>query len=136
MNKLPPLEYLPASAQPAPIKPNSNNNSQKEAAAGVYIDPPGNTAAPGIQEDFYAEITRKQDHAEKMKRAIKSNPFVPIGALITVGILANGMFAMKNKNAAKSQRMMRYRVAAQGATVLALMGGTFLTQLFYQPADD
>jgi hypothetical protein len=73
---------------------------------------------------------------EKMKRAIKSNPFVPIGCLITVGVLTKGLLAMKNKDVAKSQAMMRYRVAAQGCTLVALIAGTFITQLIYTPSDD
>jgi hypothetical protein len=32
------------------------------------------------------------------------------GCLITVGVLANGILAFRNKDRAKSQRMMRYRV--------------------------
>jgi hypothetical protein len=68
---------------------------------------------------------------EKLKRAIKSNPFVPLGALITAGVLARGLFAMKQKDTVTSQAMMRWRVGAQGVTVLALVIGTFAAQLKY-----
>ncbi len=116
---LPPLEYLTAVAP--------QQDQAKSSTTGAYTDE---------KIDFYADVKKKQDHMEKMKRAIKSNPFVPIGCLITVGVLTKGLLAMKNKDVAKSQAMMRYRVAAQGCTLVALIAGTFITQLIYTPSDD
>lgn len=45
------------------------------------------------------------------------------GLAATVGILANGIWQMRTGNQAKSQKMMRLRVLAQGLTVFALVGG-------------
>jgi hypothetical protein len=133
MNKLPPLEYLPESAQPM-HEPRSTETSNP---TGKYIAPPDSESKQNENAvDFHTEITRSQDKSEKLKRALKSNPFVPIGCLFTIGVLANGLIAMKKKDAVKSQRMMRYRVAAQGATVLALITGTFITQMIYQHGSD
>eukprot|EP00177_Eucheuma_denticulatum_P006407 GFKZ01011691.1.p1 GENE.GFKZ01011691.1~~GFKZ01011691.1.p1 ORF type:complete len:119 (+),score=16.63 GFKZ01011691.1:179-535(+) len=49
--------------------------------------------------------------------AIKKNPLVPIGAIGTGAVLLAGLFAFKSGNALLSQRLMRARVVAQGATL-------------------
>lgn len=49
------------------------------------------------------------------------------GALITIGFLGVGLKSMYDGNRVKSQMMMRGRIAAQGFTVVAILGG-----LFYQ----
>lgn len=130
---MPPLEYLPEATRPIP--PEVKQREPKQASKGAYL-------AEAVQEeskitesvDFYAEHQKKQANMEKLKRAIKSNPFVPLGALLTAGILAKGLVAMKNKDTATSQAMMRWRVGAQGITVLALVVGTFAAQLQYSTA--
>jgi hypothetical protein len=48
---------------------------------------------------------------------LRKNPLVPIGALGTAAILAGGLFQFKKGNAVWSQRFMRARVLAQGATL-------------------
>ena len=124
-SSLPPLEYLPETIRPPPLE------NTKKPHKGSYIQP--TQAQLDEKIDFYAENQKKQANTEKMKRAIKSNPFIPIGMLVTIGVLGRGLFAMKNKDVAKSQAMMRYRVGAQGATVLAMIVGTYATQMFYKP---
>lgn len=47
--------------------------------------------------------------------------------MITVGFLGVGLKSMYDGNRMKSQMMMRGRIAAQGFTIVALLGG-----LFYQ----
>jgi hypothetical protein len=79
------------------------------------------------QADFYAEVGEKKNRSyEKVVTFFKYNPFVPIGCLLTVGVLINGVYAMRAKDRVKSQRMMRYRVVAQGSTLIALCVGTML----------
>ncbi|KVI09076.1 RING-H2 finger protein ATL48-like [Cynara cardunculus var. scolymus] len=51
------------------------------------------------------------------------NPFVPIGALLTAGVLTAGLISFKQGNSELGQKLMRARVVTQGATV-ALMVGT------------
>jgi len=51
------------------------------------------------------------------------------GLLATVGILLNGIWQMRKGNQAQSQKMMRYRVIAQGLTVIALVGGVYMAGL-------
>ena len=42
------------------------------------------------------------------------NPFVPIGAVTTGAVLGSGLMAFFKGNQNTSQRMMRFRVVAQG----------------------
>ncbi|KAK7300397.1 hypothetical protein RJT34_11241 [Clitoria ternatea] len=51
------------------------------------------------------------------------NPLVPIGALITAGVLTAGLISFRQGNSNLGQKLMRARVVVQGATV-ALMVGT------------
>ncbi|KAK7265711.1 hypothetical protein RJT34_33334 [Clitoria ternatea] len=51
------------------------------------------------------------------------NPLVPIGALITAGVLTAGLISFRQGNSHLGQKLMRARVVVQGATV-ALMVGT------------
>ena len=56
-------------------------------------------------------------------RKFKENPLIPIGGLVTIGFLTNGLFKFGRKDSAGSQVMMRGRIVAQGFTVVALMSG-------------
>ncbi|KAL2503445.1 putative inactive receptor kinase [Abeliophyllum distichum] len=48
------------------------------------------------------------------------NPFVPIGALVTAGVLTAGLISFRQGNSHLGQKLMRARVVAQ-----APVGGTF-----------
>lgn len=56
------------------------------------------------------------------KKRVK-NPFVPIGAFLTAGVLTAGLISFRQGNSQLGQKLMRARVVVQGATV-ALMVGT------------
>ncbi|KAL0360038.1 UNVERIFIED_CONTAM: RING-H2 finger protein ATL48 [Sesamum radiatum] len=58
---------------------------------------------------------------EEKKRV--RNPLVPIGALMTAGVLTAGLISFRQGNSHLGQKLMRARVVVQGATV-ALMVGT------------
>jgi len=60
---------------------------------------------------------------EKLMRKFKENPLIPIGCLLTTGFLVNGLFKFGRRDMAGSQKMMRGRIAAQGFTIFALLGG-------------
>ncbi|GAA0166552.1 ubiquitin-protein ligase [Lithospermum erythrorhizon] len=62
------------------------------------------------------------EHLFENKKRVK-NPFVPIGALVTAGVLTAGLVSFRQGNSNLGQKLMRARVVAQGATV-ALMFGT------------
>lgn len=60
----------------------------------------------------------------------RKHPLVPVGAGVTALVLAGGLFAFQRGNTVWSQRMMRARVVAQGATLVILtasVGGLFST---------
>lgn len=52
-----------------------------------------------------------------------------VGLIATVVILTNGVWSMTKGDRAKSQRLMRARVMAQGFTVAALVGGIMWSTL-------
>lgn len=58
----------------------------------------------------------------------KQNPLVPIGLFATIGFLTNGFRQMIKGDVVQQQYMMRGRVAAQGFTVMALVGGMLIAQ--------
>ncbi|KAK4268187.1 hypothetical protein QN277_024874 [Acacia crassicarpa] len=62
-----------------------------------------------------------EEFFEEKKRI--RNPFVPIGAFITAGVLTAGLISFRQGNSHLGQKLMRARVVVQGATV-ALMVGT------------
>lgn len=67
---------------------------------------------------------------QKFRRKTKENPFVPIGALATVGALSYGLYSFIRGDAQMQQYMMRSRVAAQGGTLLAVIVG--VTYMLYK----
>ncbi|XP_062501578.1 HIG1 domain family member 2A, mitochondrial-like [Corticium candelabrum] len=64
---------------------------------------------------------------QRLIRRIKENPFVPMGLLGTVAALTYGLASFKRGRVQMSQYMMRVRVLAQGATVLAILIGVGLS---------
>lgn len=62
----------------------------------------------------------------------KEDPLVPIGCVVTAGILAFGLITMTRNQQQLSQRVMRARVVAQGVTI-ALVGIGSLGYTFFMP---
>ncbi|XP_030841509.1 HIG1 domain family member 2A, mitochondrial-like [Strongylocentrotus purpuratus] len=83
---------------------------------------------PGdIPLELYDWVPAQQEgFREKLIKKLKQNPFVPIGCLATAGALTYGLVMFKRGNTAKSQTMMRARVAAQGFTIAAILVGVFM----------
>uniref|UniRef100_K4A2Y8 HIG1 domain-containing protein n=3 Tax=Setaria TaxID=4554 RepID=K4A2Y8_SETIT len=79
------------------------------AAAGGTAPP-----SPFQMEDFQLEG----------KKPVK-NPFVPIGALVTAGVLTAGLISFRYGNSQLGQKLMRARVVAQGATVALMIGSAY-----------
>ncbi|CAH0486704.1 hypothetical protein KXD40_006267 [Peronospora effusa] len=64
---------------------------------------------------------------QKMKRRCQEEPLVPLGCLVTAGVLIGGLASFRRAaDAATQQKYMRLRVAAQGATVIAMALGGFI----------
>ncbi|XP_054821918.1 RING-H2 finger protein ATL48-like [Prosopis cineraria] len=60
---------------------------------------------------------------EEKKRV--RNPLVPIGALVTAGVLTAGLISFRQGNSHLGQKLMRARVVVQGATVALMVGTAF-----------
>ncbi|KAK6178017.1 hypothetical protein SNE40_012861 [Patella caerulea] len=78
---------------------------------------------PIPREDLGAPIETNYD---RFIRKSKENPFVPMGMGVTTLALSYGLYQMKTGDRQMSQRMMRVRIVAQGATVVALMVGVLM----------
>ncbi|CAH1399014.1 unnamed protein product [Nezara viridula] len=82
-----------------------------------------------FREEFGGTIDdlKIETGTEKLVRKFKENPLVPIGALATTACLSYGLYCFRRGERRMSQIMMRARVAAQGFTVLAIVGGLLIT---------
>ena len=67
---------------------------------------------------------------------LKDNPWVPLGALTTAGVLGSGLYSFYKGKAAMSQQMMRLRVIAQGATVAVLVIGSWSAGVDFTARED
>ena len=70
-----------------------------------------------------------ESRSQKLARKIKENPFVPLGAGLTVTALVLGLINYSRGNQIKQQQMMRARVIAQGGTILAVLTGFIYHQI-------
>ncbi|URE11919.1 RING-H2 finger protein [Musa troglodytarum] len=67
-----------------------------------------------------AEIEELLDRKKPVK-----NPLVPVGALITAGVLTAGLISFRQGNSQLGQKLMRARVVVQGATVALMVGSAY-----------
>lgn len=67
-------------------------------------------------------IQRAETFEEKLYRKCSAEPLVPIGCLVTAYFLGSGIKSFYNRDAGRSQKMMRLRVAAQFSTLLIFVG--------------
>ena len=95
----------------------ADKNSSSDEVTFGYLD------IPNMAEHDWG---KQEGLQQKMLRKTKENPFIPIGLGITTFALAFGLWQLRTGNRVLSQKMMRLRVAAQGFTVLALLGGITL----------
>ncbi|KAG1364063.1 RING-H2 finger protein ATL48 [Cocos nucifera] len=58
------------------------------------------------------------------KKRVK-NPLVPVGALLTAGVLTAGLISFRQGNSQLGQKLMRARVVVQGATVALMVGSAY-----------
>jgi len=76
-----------------------------------------------LGEQRSTEDTKVETSKDKMKRKFQENPLIPIGFLATAGCLIVGLGKFARKDSHGSQMMMRGRIAAQGFTIFAMLGG-------------
>ncbi|GAA5965100.1 hypothetical protein JCM8115_006660 [Rhodotorula mucilaginosa] len=77
-------------------------------------------------EDMQAINPPPQDPTTwaKFSRKFKEEPLVPIGCLATVAALLGASSALQKGNRTQFNMFLRYRVAAQGLTLIAALGGS------------
>ncbi len=69
--------------------------------------------------DFYNESIFK-----KIGRRLKEEPLIPLGMGVTCWALYNAQQSIRSGNSVKTNRFFRYRLYAQGFTLVAMIGGT------------
>ncbi|GAA5997807.1 HIG1 domain-containing protein [Rhodotorula paludigena] len=74
--------------------------------------------APPLNESKWDKLTRK----------FKEEPLVPLGCAATVAALLGASSALQKGNRNQFNKYLRLRVAAQGVTIIAALGGS----LYYQ----
>ncbi|EIN14601.1 hypothetical protein PUNSTDRAFT_49330 [Punctularia strigosozonata HHB-11173 SS5] len=63
--------------------------------------------------------------ADKARRKFKENPLVPLGCLVTSYTLIVAAIRMRQGRSLSMNYWLRARLVAQGATVVAIVGGTY-----------
>jgi hypothetical protein len=72
----------------------------------------------------------------KFMRKAERDPLVPVGCGATLACLLAGLYTFHTGQAALSQKMMRARVVAQGATIVVLAVGTFGMSMAKDPTNE
>ncbi|XP_077294971.1 HIG1 domain family member 1A, mitochondrial [Arctopsyche grandis] len=92
--------------------------------------PRGNVVVPNAEELEWVTIKSQLEAAHQneslLMRRFKENPFVPIGCIFTACVLTYGIYSFSKGRSKMSQKMMRLRIVAQGATLVALVGGVMM----------
>lgn len=79
----------------------------------------------------YAQV---ESFEQKLYRKFSEEPLVPIGCVGTAYFLGSGIKSFYNRDAIRSQKMMRARVGAQFATLLVLAGYAGMSSLNFNIA--
>lgn len=76
--------------------------------------------------DLSGEELQEKTFWERIKYHCKQQPFVPIGAILTSAAVVLAAKNIKNGNQKRAQYYFRWRVGLQGATLIALVAGSFI----------
>jgi len=80
------------------------------------------------------KYARVESFEQKLYRKFSEEPLVPIGCVTTAFFLGSGIKSFYNRDAIRSQKMMRARVGAQFATLLVLAGYAGMSALNFNIA--
>ena len=99
---------------------------QKSRRVVLHKIPPSTTpllvkatpvSTPFDDDDFRMAVDHPEDILPTRSLLGKRSPLVLVGAASTAAVLFAGLMSFRSGNFNLSQKMMRYRVLAQGATV-------------------
>lgn len=76
--------------------------------------------------DLRGDELQDMNFWERVKFHCKQQPLVPIGTLLTTGAVIMAAQNIRLGNSRKAQYFFRWRVVFQGATLVALVAGSFL----------
>lgn len=66
----------------------------------------------------------QESQYERLTRKFKEEPFVPVGILATCTALFGASVALRRGHQSSANKFFRWRIYAQGFTVLAMVGGS------------
>lgn len=104
---------MPSTTEPAPTESAEKTRPSRRIRFAVDDTEAAEFSSEPTFAVHYPEDARKLD-------VLQRNPLVPAGAALTAAVLLGGLFAFNRGNQIWSQRMMRARVVAQGATLALL----------------
>lgn len=82
-----------------------------------------NTAPPPSSFDNDADFY-EESRWQKLRRKIVEEPLIPLGCALTCWALYEATKSMRSGDKARTNRMFRRRIYAQGFTILAMLGGS------------
>nr|XP_045607521.1 HIG1 domain family member 2A, mitochondrial-like [Procambarus clarkii] len=83
-----------------------------------------------LRNDINAiQVNAYESPGNKFWKKFQENPLVPVGCGLTTAALCIGLRSLSTGQRKTSQAMMRFRVLAQGFTVVALMLGVLKTSM-------
>mmetsp|Transcript_8206 Transcript_8206/g.20003 ORF Transcript_8206/g.20003 Transcript_8206/m.20003 type:complete len:123 (-) Transcript_8206:75-443(-) len=106
-------------------------SSTKEASPVERVAP--STSAPSAPHPAHAPQVPKVDEITDRDLFLirflgARTPVIPLGCMVTAGILFSGFWQFQQGNKFKAQMMMRARVAAQGVTICLMMGSMYIQE--------
>lgn len=83
------------------------------------------------------DVTRPNWNGERITfwEKARREPWVPAGVALTTGILIAGIYTLRTGNKHLSQKLMRARLIAQGATVVMIMASLGIFDFFRRRSD-
>lgn len=88
-----------------------------------YRQEQANKEADHLMSQVRPPGQKRETFFGKLSAKMREDPLVPVGCIATAGILIGGLYTMWSNNPSLSQRFMRARLVAQGATVVVLCTG-------------
>ena len=115
--------FMEAPSNPPPII-NKDNKVPSGKAEDIFVTGATHTIMQDQQGTIQAipKMRKVETFEQKLYRKFSEEPLVPIGCAVTTYCLVSGIKSFQNADMVRSQKMMRFRVTAQLATILVFVG--------------